>query len=253
MARLDHAAAVVGLYLAFVVIGSLLMKMIFGSESPKDSRRGLLATFLFEPIYLLQAIYNPLQVILCGYMIKLAIEEYIRQGYQFIGNPFNTQAAGMASVVYIFYLSKIFDFADTVFIVLRRKWDQLSFLHVYHHCTIFMFYWLNINAGYDGDVYYTVVLNSFVHLIMYFYYFLRTFKITVPIVLKKMVTHLQMFQFVTMMAQAIYILATHAPYPNRITWTYFIYIATLYVLFDSFRRASYSSKKALKTPAKKAN
>ncbi len=34
------------------------------------------------------------------------------------------------------------------------------------------FYWLNINVAYDGDVYYTVILNSFVHLVMYFYYFL---------------------------------------------------------------------------------
>jgi hypothetical protein len=29
---------------------------------------------------------------------------------------------------------------------------QLSFLHVYHHLTIFMFYWINCNIGYDGDM-----------------------------------------------------------------------------------------------------
>lgn len=29
--------------------------------------------------------------------------------------------------------------------------EQLSFLHVYHHLTIFMFYWVNANIGYDGE------------------------------------------------------------------------------------------------------
>ena len=33
------------------------------------------------------------------------------------------------------------------------------------------FYWLNINVGYDGDVYLTIVLNGFIHTVMYTYYF----------------------------------------------------------------------------------
>lgn len=33
---------------------------------------------------------------------------------------------------------KVLDFMDTVFIVLKKSWRQLSFLHVYHHCTIFL-------------------------------------------------------------------------------------------------------------------
>ena len=44
----------------------------------------------------------------------------------------------MANVLWLFYMSKILDFMDTVFIVLGKKWEQLSFLHVYHHTTIFL-------------------------------------------------------------------------------------------------------------------
>ena len=43
----------------------------------------------------------------------------------------------MGNVLYMFYLSKILDFCDTIFIILGKKWKQLSFLHVYHHLTIF--------------------------------------------------------------------------------------------------------------------
>lgn len=33
---------------------------------------------------------------------------------------------------------QVLDFMDTIFIVLKKSWRQLSFLHVYHHCTIFL-------------------------------------------------------------------------------------------------------------------
>ena len=55
---------------------------------------------------------------------------------------------------------------DTFFIISKRSWKQLSFLHVYHHFTIFLFYWLNLRTNYDGDVYLTIVLNGFIHSIM---------------------------------------------------------------------------------------
>lgn len=33
---------------------------------------------------------------------------------------------------------QVLDFMDTIFIVMKKSWRQLSFLHVYHHCTIFL-------------------------------------------------------------------------------------------------------------------
>lgn len=43
----------------------------------------------------------------------------------------------MGNLMYIFYLSKVLDFCDTFFIVMGKKWKQLSVLHVYHHVTVF--------------------------------------------------------------------------------------------------------------------
>ena len=78
------------------------------------------------------------QVILCAYMMYKAIDEYGKADYIFICNEYNPASSGVATAVWIFYLSKIFDFFDTIFIIFRRKWRQLSFLHVYHHTTIFL-------------------------------------------------------------------------------------------------------------------
>lgn len=62
-----------------------------------------------------------------------------RQGYSVTPcQPYNATNPPIAPLLWMFYISKIFDFADTAFIILGKKWNQLSFLHVYHHVTIFL-------------------------------------------------------------------------------------------------------------------
>lgn len=39
-------------------------------------------------------------------------------------------------VSYFFYLVKVIDLMDTVFFVLRKKFNQVSFLHMYHHAAM---------------------------------------------------------------------------------------------------------------------
>jgi len=91
----------------------------------------------------------------------------IRNGYSFWPcNTFDPVSPPVVNVLYIFYVSKLWDFWDTIFIVLGKKWNQLSFLHVYHHTTIYLFYWLNSRVNYDGDIYLTIVLNGFIHTVM---------------------------------------------------------------------------------------
>lgn len=39
----------------------------------------------------------------------------------------------MLNLCYIYYLSKLSEFADTIFFVLRKKKSQITWLHLYHH------------------------------------------------------------------------------------------------------------------------
>jgi elongation of very long chain fatty acids protein 4 len=103
---------------------------------------------------------------------------------------------------------------------------------------------MNTRIGYDGDVYYTIVLNSFVHFVMYGYYQLTTLNIPVPKTIKMLVTKLQMFQFVTMNGQAIYLLTMGCEYPRTLTYIYFIYILSLLVLFQDFSNKTYKDSKS---------
>lgn len=39
----------------------------------------------------------------------------------------------MLNLCYVYYLSKLTEFADTTFFVLRKKKTQITMLHLYHH------------------------------------------------------------------------------------------------------------------------
>jgi len=245
VADLDLAIKIVAGYFVLVAIGLL-------TRNPSEDE-GEVSPLVDTPVKGLQLIYNLVQCVLCGYMIYKAIEQYIVLDYVPICNAFNTKETGMAEVLHLFYLSKILDFCDTLFIVLRKKWRQLSFLHVYHHASIFLFYWLDNLVGYTGDIYLTVVLNSFVHLVMYSYYFLSTLGYSAW--WKNYITLLQMGQFIIMNIQAIYILVFKCPYPQRITMAYLFYIISLFLLFRNFYNRTYTKPTGAKgaTGPKKSN
>ncbi len=112
------------------------------------------------------------------------------------------------------------------------------------------FYWLNLNVGYDGDVYLTIVLNGVIHTVMYTYYFVSLH--TKDIWWKSALTMCQMVQFVVMNAQAAYIIFTGCEmYPRNITNAYLYYIVSLLFLFAHFFVMSYVVKKDKKKSSKR--
>jgi len=75
--------------------------------------------------------------------------------------------------VFLFNMSKMLEFVDSIFIVLRKR--ELHFLHYYHHIITYSFC---LYAGqymhyYNCGGYFFCIMNYFVHSIMYTYYALR--------------------------------------------------------------------------------
>lgn len=231
------AATVASVYVGFVIIGSAVMKY-----------SGLPA---MDP-YPLKFIYNVSQIMLCAYMTIEAFLLAYRNGYTVLPcNDYDTTNPPLANLLWLFYISKVWDFWDTIFIVIGKKWRQLSFLHVYHHTTIFLFYWLNSHVNYDGDIYLTIFLNGFIHTVMYTYYFIcmhtkdyKTGK-SLPIWWKSYLTLMQMIQFITMMSQATFLLATQCEKTSlRVVFVYLVYILSLFFLFAQFYVQSYVKPKS---------
>lgn len=57
-----------------------------------------------------------------------------------------------------------------VFFVLRKKQNQVSFLHVYHHTGMVLLTWHGVKYLPGGHSVFMGALNSFVHVVMYCYY-----------------------------------------------------------------------------------
>lgn len=93
--------------------------------------------------------------------------------------------------VSMFCFSKLPEFGDTVFIVLRKQ--PLIFLHWYHHMTTLAIC-MYAHYEYIGPGRWYMVMNYFVHSIMYSYYALKALKIRVPNMIAMLITTLQILQ-----------------------------------------------------------
>ena len=70
-----------------------------------------------------------------------------------------------------YYISKMLEFVDTLLMVLRKKDGQVTFLHLYHHSTMFPLWWIGVSYVAGGNSVIGATTNSVVHVIMYSYYF----------------------------------------------------------------------------------
>ena len=146
-------------------------------------------------------IYNIYQIVANSY-IGFMIQQHSSNN---VWGLFVPDSPNLRYCIYLHCLTKYVDFIDTVLIVLRKKNSQLSFLHLYHHSTIGVIWawvyetWpMNHSAAYI----YGAWINSWVHVLMYFYYMTTAFNIRLPL-FKKSVTTIQLTQFVTCMVHAI--------------------------------------------------
>ena len=105
----------------------------------------------------------------------------------------------------LFITSKIYEFGDTIFIILRKQ--KLIFLHWYHHVTVLIFSWYLCS---DVQIFarWFLVMNYFVHAVMYSYYTLRALKIRVPKMVAMLVTVLQILQVIQLFRKCIPFLLT---------------------------------------------
>jgi elongation of very long chain fatty acids protein 4 len=243
--RLDYAVAIASVYLAFVIGCKVMSKPSEKKKSASTKGKVSVAEKIKQDgivVFAAMAIYNATQVALCGWMVYASIVEHRAKGMSLVCNRHDLAEDGMAFVNHVFYLSKVLDFADTVFMIVKGNWHQVTFLHVYHHTSIFLVYWLNAQANYASDIYLTIVLNGTIHFIMYGYYFATAFNVTVPNIIKKSITKLQLFQFCCMEVQGLVLLLGNCESPRNITILYMVYISTMMILFLDFFFKSYSKK-----------
>ncbi|XP_064544198.1 very long chain fatty acid elongase F-like [Drosophila montana] len=112
-------------------------------------------------------------------------------------------------LTYAYFLNKVLDLMDTVFFVLRKSYKQITTLHVYHHMMmVYTIYWTVRFYGVGGQYNTMGLCNSFVHTVMYFYYFISAMRpgLKGSLWWKKYITRIQIGQFIILFMQATLVL-----------------------------------------------
>ena len=220
--------SIAGGHLSYVAIIFGLKAVMANVEAPFDPK-------------LAMRIYNLTQVVLSVTM-AVSLAPYLLNGVFNLNGGFNKD---IEFWILVHYGSKYLDMFDSLFMVLRKKSDQLTFLHVYHHLTIGAIWGLLLHFGTaNGTAFYGAWINSVVHALMYFHYFITSFGIHNP--LKKYLTQFQMAQFATCMLHAVLVIFVDRQITTPWALLQLCYHMTLLFLFARFYNADRKKEKRSK-------
>lgn len=187
-------------------------------------------------------VYNLYQTILnawwCYAVVRQVNHDYGGRWFESIAAAPDRRAAGfnLGFIIWIHYNNKMVEMLDTVFMVLRKKEKQVSFLHVYHHVLILWAWFTVCHFGAGGASYFGGLMNSGIHVCMYSYYLLRLLNIPCP--WKSHLTKAQLLQFCICMVHSWYNLYVGL-YPRWLSCFQMFVMANMLVLFMDFYRNAY--------------
>lgn len=218
-------------YLLFVAIGPQIMK----TRKALESRMFLM-------------IYNFAMVLLNLYIFVELLTCALKSNYNWICTPVDYTddplAIRMAAALWWYFVSKPIEFMDTVMFILRKKYRQVTFLHVYHHVTMPLLWWIGIKWVAGGQSFFGALVNSSVHVFMYSYYGLSAMGPQMQKYLwwKKHITHYQLVQFAWAMTHCVVSLYIGCDFPAWMQYACLGYAASFFILFSNFYLQSYMKK-----------
>jgi len=201
-------------------------------------------------------VYNFVQVLGSFYIFSELLLVSLHSNYSYMCQPVDYSndplAMRMVSVLWYYYISKLADFVDTMCFALRKKDRQITFLHVFHHITMFPYAWIGLYFVGGGQTWFLCMCNSFVHTVMYSYYGLSALGPRVQKYLwwKKYLTQLQLVQFFAVMIHSTVNVFTPCSFPTGFSMSYLVYGIIITLFFANFYVQSYLQSKRTATSGK---
>ncbi|XP_053617532.1 very long chain fatty acid elongase AAEL008004-like [Plodia interpunctella] len=194
--------------------------------------------------------YNVLQIVLSGYLALQCLTRLYLSGYyslwcQKIIYEDTPLERMVVHRVWLYYMIKLVDLLDTVFFVLRKKFSQVSFLHVYHHLGMCLLGYIGTKYVPGGHGIMLGFINSMVHAVMYSYYLVSIVRPHwVRQWWKKYITQLQILQFLILILHFGHVLfEPSCEYPKWISFMFLPHNIFILFLFSDFYIKEYILKK----------
>uniref|UniRef100_A0A1A9ZAN0 Elongation of very long chain fatty acids protein n=1 Tax=Glossina pallidipes TaxID=7398 RepID=A0A1A9ZAN0_GLOPL len=123
------------LVLAYMLIAVRIGPSLMKNRAPYNLKSTLRVYNIFQMIYnscLFIVIWNEMQVIRSLRNDDCKIERT------------DERLLECLSIGWLYLINKMVDLLDTIFMILRKKNEQISFLHVYHHSIMIFLSWFGI-------------------------------------------------------------------------------------------------------------
>ncbi|KAI5750465.1 hypothetical protein M8J76_015763 [Diaphorina citri] len=221
--------------LGYVYFSRVLGPKLMENRKPFQLRKVLIVYNLFQTLFSAWIFYEYMASGWGGYYSLRC------QPVDYSTNP---MAMRMARTCWWYYFSKFTEFFDTFFFIMRKKYNQVSTLHVIHHGIMPMSVWMGMKFAPGGHSTFFALLNTFVHIIMYFYYMMTAMgpEYQKYIWWKKYLTTFQMVQFVAIFVHQFQLLFVECNYPKSFMVWIALHGVLFLFLFSDFYKQRYTPK-----------
>ncbi|CAF5007578.1 unnamed protein product [Rotaria sp. Silwood1] len=184
-------------------------------------------------------IYNMSLVALSIYMVEEIVVGIYLSKYNLLCQPLivsnDENEMKVTNILWFYYFSKAIEFMDTIFMVIRKRFTQITFLHVFHHSSMLIIWWIVMTWIPGGQAWFGPVLNSTVHIFMYAYYGLSVIpSLRNKLWWKRYITMFQLIQFVLIFIHTFYAILSGCNYPLWGLWMLGGYMIIMMILFTNF-------------------
>lgn len=195
----------------------------------------------------IMVVYNITMVIFSGWLWYEFCAVGWLDGYSLRCQPVDRsrrpKAMRMARACWLFFISKIIELFDTLCFVLRKKFELVSFLHVFHHAVMPISWWFGAYYVPGGLGTFHAMLNSLIHFFMYSYYSLAALGPRFRHLLwwKRYLTIAQIVQFLIVIFHSVYTLTVRdCNYPKLFNYWILSSAIIFLVLFSKFYSKAYT-------------
>ncbi|XP_050498401.1 elongation of very long chain fatty acids protein-like [Diabrotica virgifera virgifera] len=203
----------------------------------------------FELTTIIRA-YNLSQVAACCYLIyTIATSGWIQGDYslgcQTVDYSNTPNAVRVAKAFYLVYWLKCYEMIETGLFGLRKKFKQISVLHVYHHSSSLVLAFLATKFIPGGMFALPVMMNLLIHVFMYTYYYLSSLGPEWQASIaswKPWMTISQMIQFTLMIIHSSTAFMPGCDVPKLFFYLYMPNVFLLFKMFFDFYQKSYKKR-----------
>lgn len=161
----------------------------------------------------------------------------------------------VASVLWWYFFSKAIEFMDTALMIVRKKNEQITFLHVFHHASMLNIWWWTLIFIPGGMAWFGAWMNCLVHVVMYTYYGLSALpSLKGKLWWKRYITRFQLLQFCVTFTHTVNSIRMGCDFPRWGQNLLAGYMVAMLILFGNFYIHAYIKRRSdkLKNGAAKA-